>query len=456
MTIFGRVRPDWEPHEYQKTAIQKMLNQTAVGLFMDPGLGKTSTVLSAFKQLGPGKKMLVIAPLRPAYNTWPDEMEKWANFNDLKWAIVHGPDKAKLLKLDVDIHIINPEGLLWFFDPQAQRWRTHEWDVLCIDESTKFKATNTRRFKALRQHLPRFRHRWILTGTPVPNGIMDLFGQIFILDQGAALGRYITHFRNRFMQQSDYMGYNWEPQEGAYDTVIERIDPLVIRLSAEDHLDMPELQKININIELPANARRQYKEVEDQFITLLEQGAVVAANAASAGTKCRQIANGAVYMEEGDWAEVHTAKIDAMLDLREELGDKPLLILYEYRHDAERIEEVLGDQCFNLSGASPTKSQEAIMRFNNGGLPVLLGHPASMGHGINLQGHCHHVLWFGITWNLEHYDQANARVYRQGQRENHVVIHHIVAKDTLDERVMDVLRDKDHTQKSLLAALARD
>ena len=446
----------WTPHDYQRKAMKKMLSQRAVGLFMDPGLGKTSTVLGAFRLLkeeGLVKNMLIIAPLRPVYSVWPEEMGKWLEFNGLSYSILHGPKKDSAVEEDTDIHIINPEGLKWL---GHRGFPTY--DVLCIDESTKFKNSQAQRFKLLKKYLNLFKLRWILTGTPAPNGIQDLFAQIYLLDQGRSLGKYITHFRNKFMFQSDYLGYNWELKPGAYEEISEKIAPLVVQLTAEDYLDMPELIRTTVEVELPPSAMRIYREVEEEFLAALEEGLILAANAGAAGTKCRQIANGAVYAEGSDdeWLELHDAKLEALEELMDELGSKPLLLLYEYRHDAARIKRLLGDRVMDISGASPTKGAKMIEQFNSGQLPVLMGHPASMGHGLNLQGVCHHVVFFGITWNLEYYDQAFRRVYRQGQQNEHVILYHIVAKDTRDERVMRVLGEKDADQRMLLSAIGKD
>jgi SNF2 family DNA or RNA helicase len=437
----------WVPHEYQKRAMQMMLTQGAVGLFLDPGLGKTSICLGALKVLrnhGYFRKALIVAPIRPMCSTWPAEVYKWDEFNDFTYAIIHGSEKAQRLRADVELYFVNPEGLKWLF---AQR-DLPEWDTLIIDESTKFKDSTTQRFKALKGVLPTFRRRWILTGTPVPNGLLDLFGQIFILDRGRALGKYITHYRREFFMQAGWSRWNWTPQPGSFERIVERIQPLVLQLSAEDYLQMPELSFHNVEVELPAEAREIYNSVESDFIALLEAGPLVAANAAAAGTKCRQIANGAVYIEDKEWAEVHDAKLDALEDLLEELNGHTILILYEFRHDFERIKRRFP----SIASIKDGRIDETVDSFNRGDIPVLLGHPASMGHGLNLQGSCHHVIWFGITWNLEYYDQAIARVYRQGQ-EHHVRVYHIMAKKTRDEKVLGVLTKKDRTQQDLLVAL---
>jgi SNF2 family DNA or RNA helicase len=324
-----------------------------------------------------------------------------------------------------------------------------EWDTLIVDESTKFKDTRTQRFKAIKAALPKFKRRWILTGTPVPNGLMDLFGQIYILDRGRALGQYVTHYRSEYFYQPGWSKWNWAPQPGAFERIIERINPLILQLSAEDHLKMPELMYIDVEVELPPDARQTYKSVEDDFVAMFSDTALVAANAAVAGGKCRQIANGAVYVNDGVWEPVHDAKLDALEDLLEELNGHPVLLLYEFKHDRERI-------CSRFPHAVDLKSGDvaAIVRdFNGGSIPLLIGHPASMGHGLNLQGACHHVIWFGITWNLEHYDQAIARVYRQGQEAGKVMVYHLKAKETKDEDVLKVLTKKDRTQQDLLHAL---
>lgn len=426
-----------------------MLSQGAVGLFLDPGLGKTSICLgslSLLKKAGFFKKALIVAPLRPMYSTWPAEVYKWDDFNDFTYSIVHGPEKGQRLRTDVELYFVNPEGLKWLF---AQP-NLPDFDTLIIDESTKFKDTRTQRFRALKAALPKFRRRWLLTGTPVPNGLLDLFGQIYILDRGRSLGQYVTHYKNEYFMQKGFSGWNWVPMPGAFERVVDRISPLILQLSAEEYLNMPELTFHDVEVTLPESALSQYRSVEDDFVAEVNGGLLVAANAAAAGTKCRQIANGAVYYEEGEWTPIHDAKLDALEDLMEELNGHPVLLLYEFRHDRERILARFPD-------ASDLKSGDiaaTVDSFNRGDIRLLIGHPASMGHGLNLQGSCHHVIWFGITWNLEHYDQAIARVYRQGQRSAIVRVYHLMAKETLDEKVLKVLSKKDKTQQDLLSAIS--
>jgi SNF2 family DNA or RNA helicase len=446
-------KPAWQPHDYQVRAIKLLLSQASGGLFLDPGLGKTSVCLAAFKILkakGYASKVLIIAPLRPVYKVWPDEIEKWADFGDLSYTILHGPNKRANLEVDADIYIINPEGLLWLFEEKLNR---PQWDILIIDESTKFKDSTTRRFRLLRPLLTQFARRWILTGTPSPNGLEDLFGQIYILDLGRSLGKYITHFRLNFLQRAGFNLYDWKPRPGAFQEIVEKLKPLVIQLSAEDYLEMPELVLRTIPTQLSKQVMEQYRAVEDDFISVFEAGKIVAANAAVAGMKCRQIANGAVYDADRNVIPIHDEKLDALESLLEELAGKPTIVLYEFNHDLDRILKRIPGTPVLGSGVSKAKLDATIDGFNRGEIPILLGHPASMGHGLNLQGSCHHIIWFGITWNLEHYDQTIARVYRQGQKSSHVFVYHIVAKDTLDERVVKALEVKDRTQQTLLSAL---
>lgn len=448
------LKPAWNPKPYQKRAIKLLLSQASGGLLLDPGLGKTSTVLATIKILlakGMIKRVLVIAPIQPMYSTWPGEIKKWSDFEGITYAILHDKVKEWNLDCDVNIHLINPEGLKWLFDPNTKR---PEYDLLVVDESSKFKDSSTKRFKFFKPFVPQFKRRWILTGTPVPNGLVDLFGQIYILDLGRSLGRFITHFRNEFCDNHSKGFYpDWRPKPDAFPKIVERISPLVLQLSAEDYLEMPELIYINREVVLPSAAMKIYGNLEKEYIDILEKGAIVAANAAVAGVKLRQVANGAVYGEERTLHVIHDEKLGALESLLEELGGAPTLVLYEFNHDRDRILQRLGPVPILGGGINGNHLEELIDRFNAGEIRVLLGHPASMAHGLNLQGACHHVIWFGIPWNLEFYDQAIARVYRQGQQASHVYVYHIVAKNTKDEEVLKVLQQKDKTQQGLLSAL---
>lgn len=437
-------KPPWTPKSYQERAVKLLLGQASGGLFLDPGLGKTSIVLAAFKILrnkGLAKKMLVVAPLMPVYSTWPGEIKKWAEFSNLTYSILHDDVKEWNLDAEADIYLINPEGLPWLFSQTSRP----VFDILVIDESSKFKDSSTKRFKLLKQFLHLFKRRWILTGTPVPNGMEDLFGQIYILDLGRSLGRFITHYRTEFFDRAPWNVYQWTPKSDSFPKVIDRISPLILQLSAEDHLKMPELIFIDIPVFIPDSAMKIYREIEQDFIS----GDIVAPSAAVAGVKCRQVANGAVYEGSG-WRQIHDAKLEALESLLGEISS-PVLLLYEFDHDRQRIQSKFPHAVVLQSGKD---LESQVGKFNRGDVQLLLGHPASMGHGLNLQGACHHVVWFGIPWNLEHYDQAIARVYRQGQQSQRVFVYHLVAKNTLDERVVSVLNEKDKNQQTLLRALS--
>lgn len=457
----------WVPKPDQELAVKVMLGQAAVALFADPGMGKTSISLATFKVLknqGLARKMLVIAPLFVAYNSWPGELQKWIEFCGFTYAIIHGKDKEKELAKDVDIYIVNYEGLLWLFpDPSPRaaprdkhtRHLTWDWDILCLDEGTNLKDTQTKRYKRLRSHFRGFRRRWLLTGTPIPNGYADLFGQIFILDDGASLGRYITHFRNEFMVKS-FNGFSYDMRSGAAELIKEKIAPLVVRLEADyDHT----IQPLWHDVYLPDDLMGQYKELEDEFYLKLEEGEIIASNAAVVGGKLRQFANGALYMyddcDERFWSKVHDYKLDMLASILSELNGFPCLVFYEFQSDKERILERWPNTPYLGGGVSPEASTKIIDNFNAGKIPMLIAHPKSAAHGLNLQEFSNRVIWFGMTWNLEWYKQAIARLAREGQKHEFVFVHHIICVGTRDERVKEVLEQKNQTQQGLLQALAR-
>lgn len=446
----------YKPHGYQKKMIKFGVQQACAGFFADPGLGKTSTMYAIFKTLrdqGLVDRMLVVAPLRPAYSTWPGEAEKWEDFGDLKVVILHGPDKSKLLCSDFDVAVINPEGLDWLWMAGA---KIDLPQMLVVDESTRFKHTNTKRFKTLKKMLGRFKRRYILTGTPAPNGLLDLFGQIYLLDLGNALGQYITHYRLNYFDQTGYGGYTWVPRRGAEQAIYDRLKPLVIRMAAEDFLELPELINNTVEVTLPAPVMKIYRDMESLLIADVEQETVTAANAAAATGKCRQIANGGAYIVKGDKRDtthIHEAKLDAVEEIIEELQGKPALVAYEYDHDRVRLQQRFGEDVPYIGGGVPASRFKEIERdWNMGKIPILLAQPQSVAHGLNLQGTGAAVIWHSLTWNLEDYEQFVRRVWRQGQKER-VVVHHIVAKDTIDEVIVKMLHKKDKTQRALLDAL---
>jgi SNF2 family DNA or RNA helicase len=406
--------------------------------------------LSALRALKAAKKLkaaLVIAPLRVAHMVWPAEAEKWTDFHGLKVVVLHGKDKDRLLVEPADVYIINPEGLPWLF----QQRLLPDWCTLVVDESTKFKSWRAQRTKLLRSQLNRFQRRWILTGTPAPNGIEDLFSQIFICDAGQALGRFITHFRSRYMVQTGYMGYDWAPKEGAVEEIEERIRHLVIRLDAADWLKLPKLIHNRIVVELPSPVQELYKQLEREFFVQLKTGAINAATAATAGIKLRQLVGGQVYDETRQVHAVHEAKIDALEDLLEELGGQPLLVAVAFLPEVLALRERFGKVPYLGGGVSRAEAQATVDGWNSGKHKLVLAHPASVSHGLNLQGG-RHVCWYNLTWNLEEYDQFIRRVWRQGQKRQ-VVCHSIVAADTIDVDIERALRNKKKLMQSLLDAM---
>ena len=453
----------FRPHDYQKTAIKFMVSRPVAGLFLDPGLGKTAISLAAFKVLrnkGAVRRMLVIAPLRPAYQVWPAEVEHWQDFNDLKVVVLHGPDKEAKLKQEADIYVINPEGLRWLFQklPRASPRDPWRFDMLVVDESTRFKHANTERFKTIKPYLNMFSRRYILTGSPAPNGLLDLFGQVYLLDLGNALGRFITNYRMRYFDQTGYGGYTWLPRPEADKEIYEKLKPLVLRMDGRELLDMPPLIGVTppnkVVVELPDKAMKTYRQMEDQLLASVEGEMVVAANAAAATTKCRQIANGGMYHEDGEsFTNLHDAKTEAVAEIIEELQGKPALVAYEYRHDLDRLRGALGlDTPYIGGGVSASRFREVEQQWNRGEIPVLLAQPQSVAHGLNLQGTGAAVIWHSLTWDLEVYEQFIRRIWRQGQKEK-VIVHHVVAKDTVDLAVLRALASKDRTQRGLLDAL---
>jgi|KBSMisStandDraft_5_1062788.scaffolds.fasta_scaffold00198_12 SNF2 family DNA or RNA helicase len=444
---------NWNPHQYQTDAMAFALQRDGCGLMLDPGLGKTSITLAVIdiaKGAGDIRKTLVIAPLRVCNTVWPVEARKWDDFHELKVVNLCGMNKAKrIASIDAGYHIylINPESCMNIFE-----MLTPEFDMLVLDESTKFKDTNTQRFKALRKLIGQFKRRMILTGTPVPNGLQDLFGQMFVVDMGASLGRYVSHFRMEFCYQVPAT-HEWLLRRGAPEQIYKRVANRLMRLEARDHIEMPELINNFIEVELPERLRGRYDELERDFVAEIEEMKIAVFNPAAVGTKLRQMANGFIYEVAGDAGSavrLHEEKLDALEELVEEMQGRPLLVAYEFIEDAEMIKERLPDV---VSLTAVTNPLPIIDAFNAGHIPVLIAHPASAGHGLNLQEACSTVCLYGITWNLEHYQQFIARVCRQGQRSPHVVVHHIVCKGTKDEAVMAALRGKDMTQKAFNRAI---
>lgn len=466
----------WIPHGYQKKAVKFLLNHAAAALFLDPGLGKTSITLYAFNALKKQKvasKMLVIAPLRVCYQVWPAEVSEWEQLSGLKVVILHGPKFEEKLAEEADVYVINPEGLekLIFGEGKKdrkfdkRRWKALGFDTLVIDELTKFKNSGGSRFKALKLILDSFARRWGLTGTPAPNGLLDLFGQCFVLDGGRALGRFITHYRNEYFRPLDPNGWKWALQKGAAERIYERLKPLALRMAAEDYLELPERVDLRIFVELPKKARDLYEQMEDDLLGLYDKRLITAGNGGAASTKCRQICNGALYVDDDIASKVkgkkrtvlnlHDAKLDALEELIDELQGEQLLIAYEFNHDLDRLKERFPGLVYIGAGISPKQGKEIEEAWNKGEVRILAGQPASMGHGGNFQkSAAAHICWFGQFWDYELYDQFIKRILRQGNKAKRVFNHHIIAKDTLDEVVYyDKIR-KARNQGELFDALA--
>jgi SNF2 family DNA or RNA helicase len=449
------------PRSYQLQAIELMCGRPGAGLFLDPGMGKTSSTLATavlLKEANEMRAMLVIAPIRPARNVWPAEVTKWEDFSHLRVSLVLGDLKARVaaLKADADLYIINPENVDWLAEYLAEGG-TFKPDVLVVDESTKFKNGRSKRFKALRQLLPRFRRRYILTGTPAPQSLEDLWSQTTILDNGQRLGRSLTRFRETYFDEYPQRGgYSlWEPKQGADTAIFTRIADVALRLSAKDHLDMPELIENKIMVTLPTGAMKAYRELERSLVAEVKGGTITAANAAAASMKLRQTVNGAVYDEDHAVHALHEVKLEALRDLIEEQSGQPLLVAVAFQHDADRIREFLDDDTIPYlgGGMSNNYADKTIAAWNRGDLPVVLAHPASVAHGLNLQSGGNSICWFSLTWSLEDFIQFNARVWRQGQESRTVVIHYILAQDTIDEYVLESLTRKDARQISLFNVL---
>lgn len=455
----------WSPHAYQKRAIKFLLEHGAAGLFLDPGLGKTSITLAALKILKKEKtfkRALIIAPLRVCYSVWPKETQKWTDFHGLRCSILHGEHKRMRAQDDAEIYLINPEGLEWLIE--SGTLEKLNCDTLIVDESSKFKHTRTQRYALLKPQLKNFRRRWILTGSPTPNGLLDLFGQIYILDLGASLSPYITQYRRMFFDPTGYGGYQFKLKPDGAERINKAIKPIVLRLEAADYLELPERVDNVINIELPADARKAYNQMERVLMTALAKGEIVsAANAGVATMKCRQIANGGLYrgididnpiVKADAWAHMHMAKVEAVADLVEEMEGQPVLIAYEFEQDLHRLLKVLGKDTPVLGGGVSAKAGARIERdWNEGNLPVLLGHPQSMAHGLNLQGAGNAIIWHSLTWNYENYDQFIKRVHRQGNTHKKVFVHHIIARNTIDEVMLLTLQNKGKVQHNFLTAL---
>ena len=438
----------YKPYDYQTFATNFVLEHPACGLILDMGLGKSVITLTALWFLLLDSfdvgKVLVVAPKRVAENTWPAELKKWEHLDGLTWSLVLGSEKDRRAALQrrAKIYIINRENVTWLVD--NYRW---DFDTLVIDELSSFKSSKAQRFRALKRVRPRINRVIGLTGTPQPNGLLDLWPQMYLLDMGQRLGRFVGGYRERFFlpdKRNREVIYSYKPKEGAEEKIYELISDICISMRAADNLDMPELVASRVEVQMNAKERKLYEGFERDMVLHLKDGDLDAVNAAALSGKLVQMANGAVYGENRKVHHIHDRKLDALEDIIEAANGKPLLVAYWYKHDLERIR-----QRFEVRTIDTPKD---IADWNEGKIPVALIHPASAGHGLNLQDGGSTIVWFGLTWSLELYQQLNARLWRQGQKHT-VVVQHIVAAGTHDEDIMNALEKKDMSQTALIAAV---
>lgn len=438
------------PHDYQSYAAEYIKTHPACAVLLDMGLGKTSITLTALLDLlfdsFESHKVLVIAPLRVARDTWPAEIEKWDHLKMLTYSVAVGSEKDRKAALmqPADIHIINRENVQWLIEQSGVPF---DFDTVIIDELSSFKSHQAKRFKALLKVRPRIRRIVGLTGTPSANGLMDLWAEFRLLDMGERLGRFIGNYSNTYFMPDKRNGqiiYSYRLLPGADEAIYRRIGDITISMKATDHLKMPELVMNDVVVELSDDERDRYEELRQTLVLDLPDKEITAANAAVLSGKLLQMANGAIYDEDRQQVHIHDRKLDALEDLIEGANGKPVLIAYWFKHDLDRIR--------TRFKVREIKSSVDIRDWNSGEIPVAVIHPASAGHGLNLQSGGSTLVWFGLTWSLELYQQTNARLWRQGQSET-VVIHHIVAKGTVDEHVLKALQSKEKTQDSLIAAV---
>lgn len=449
----------YEPHEYQTYAADFIETHPIAAVLLDMGLGKTSITLTALNDLlfdrFEVRRILVIAPLRVARDTWSAEIEKWDHLHGLIYAVAVGTESERLaaLKKQADIYIINRENVQWLV---MESGIPFDYDMVVVDELSSFKNHQAKRFRALMKVRPKVRRIVGLTGTPSGNGLMDLFAEFKLLDMGQRLGRFIGQYRNAYFQPDKRNGqviFSYKPLPGAEEQIYRKISDITISMKAADHLKMPELVMSEYEVRLSEAERNRYEELKKDLVLLLPDGEITAANAASLSGKLSQMANGAVYADNGSVIRIHDRKLDALEDIIEAANGKPLLVAYWYRHDLDRITERLHERHIPFSRLDDS---ESIRRWNHGEFPVALIHPASAGHGLNLQDGGAALVWFGLTWSLELYQQTNARLWRQGQAADTVVIRHLITKGTIDERIMRALSQKDTTQSALIDAVKAD
>lgn len=437
-------------HYYQQFCVAFIQEHPVSAIFLDCGMGKTVITLTALNDLlfdsFEAHRVLVIAPLRVAYISWPDEFGKWEHLSELKYSLAVGTDaqrRAALMK-PADIYIINRENVEWLVTRSGLPF---DYDTVVVDELSSFKNHQAKRFRALMKVRPAVKRIIGLTGTPSSNGLMDLWAEFRLLDLGRRLGRFIGQYRSTFFEPDKRNGqviFSYKPKPGAEEAIYKQISDISISMKGSDYLKLPELVMNEVPVRMSEDEMRHYQTMKEDMVLSLKGKEIDAVNAAALSGKLLQMANGAVYDDDRGVAHLHDCKLDALEDLIEAANGKPVLVAYWYKHDLERIRKRFPVERLD--------SSESINRWNNGEIPVAVIHPASAGHGLNLQTGGSTLIWFGLTWSLELYLQTNARLWRQGQKDT-VVIHHIIAKGTIDEQVMKALRMKDKTQSALIDAV---
>lgn len=445
----------FQPHDYQRYCIQKILELPSVGLFLDMGLGKSVITLTAINELKfyrfQVRKVLVIAPKKVAEGTWQKECQKWDHLNHLRISTVLGSEKKRMAALNAtaDLYIINRENVTWLVDLYRDQW---PFDMVVVDEFSSFKSHSAKRFKSLaavRPHINRFVG---LTGTPSPNGLMDLWSELYLLDGGERLEKRFGGFRERYFRpgrSNGYVVYEYLPKRGARDAILNKISDICISMKAEDYLTLPDCIEDEVPVVLDKTARKAYDTLERQMVLELEDDDLTVTSAAALSNKLLQLANGALYDDNRGVHEIHRAKVDAFLELLESLHGKPALVFYSFQHDKWRLLEALHKTGLKVRLLESVEDQDA---WNAGEVDVLLAHPASCAYGLNLQQGGNHIVWFGLPWNYELYVQANKRLHRQGQTEK-VIVHHLVVQDSRDEDVMKALSKKEKAQDYVLESL---
>lgn len=439
------------PHDYQTYATKFIEEHPVAAVLLDMGLGKSVITLTAIKNLCLDtfevQKILVIAPLRVARDTWKAELEKWEHLRCIKYSVAVGTEaerKAALQK-PANLYIINRENVGWIIE---QSGLPFDYDMVVIDELSSFKSHQAKRFRSLIKVRPTVKRMVGLTGTPSSNGLMDLWAEFRLLDMGKRLGRFITHYRDEFFRPDKRNGqviFSYKPKDGAEEEIYRRISDITISMKSTDFLQMPECVINEVEVSLSDKEMKMYNGLKKDLVLAIANKEIDAVNAGALSNKLSQMANGAVYDEDKNYIEIHDRKLDALEDLIEQSNGKPVLVAYWFKHDLERIKKRFT--------VREIKTSKDIVDWNNGSIPVAVIHPASAGHGLNIQKGGSTLIWFGLTWSLELYLQTNARLWRQGQKSKTVVIHHIITKGTTDERIMKALRTKETTQDALMDAV---